>query len=59
MFKLEIETTNEAFDPYPEQELAEILRNTVKVLMMGAEHGYLFDTNGNKVGHFEFTMEDY
>lgn len=59
MFKLEIETTNAAFDPYPEHELAEILRNTIEVLMMGAERGSLFDTNGNKVGRFGFTPEDY
>lgn len=59
MFKLEIETTNEAFDPYPEHELAEILRNTIDVLMMGDERGSLFDTNGNKVGKFEFTPEDF
>ena len=59
MFKLEIETTNAAFDSYPEHEIAEILRNTIEDLMMGAKDGSLRDTNGNRVGYFEFTPEDF
>ena len=59
MFKLEIETTNEAFDPYPSDEVANLLEIAAHRVRGGFDSGSLFDTNGNKVGHFEFTMEDY
>lgn len=60
MFKLEIETTNEAFDPYPSDEVANLLEIAAHRVRFGPlDSGSLFDTNGNKVGRFEFTPEDY
>lgn len=59
MFKLEIETTNEAFDPYPSDEVANLLEIAAHRVRGGFDSGSLFDTNGNKVGRFEFTPEDY
>lgn len=59
MFKLEIETTNAAFDPYPSDCVAYILEIAAIRVREGRDSGSLFDYNGNKVGHFEFTPEDF
>lgn len=59
MFKLEIETTSAAFDDYPLDEIVRALSSASRRLLVGVDHGSLFDSNGNKVGYFEFTPEDY
>ena len=59
MFKLEIETTNAAFDPYPSDEVAYILEIAAISVREGRGSGSLLDYNGNKVGYFKFTPEDY
>ena len=59
MFKLEIETTNAAFDPYPSDEVANILEIAALWVREGRDSGSLFDYNGNKVGSFTFIPEDY
>lgn len=59
MFKLEIETTNVAFDPYPSDEVANLLEIVAIRVREGWDFGSLFDYNGNKVGHFEFTPGDF
>ena len=59
MFKLEIQTTNAAFDPYPSDEVSNILEIAAHSVREGRDFGTLFDYNGNKVGYFKFTPEDY
>lgn len=59
MFKLEIETTNAAFDPYPSDEVARLLDSVFRRVSAGEDSGSLLDYNGNKVGYFKFTPEDY
>ena len=59
MFKLEIETTNAAFDPYPSDEVANILEIAAHRVRGGQDFGTLFDYNGNKAGYFKFAPEDH
>ena len=59
MFKLEIETTNSAFDPYPSEEVARLLEIAAHRVSAGEDSGSLRDYNGNKVGSFKFTPEDF
>ena len=59
MFKLEIETTDAAFDPYPSDCVAYILEIAAIRVREGRDFGTLFDYNGNKVGYFKFTPEDF
>ena len=59
MFKLEIETTNSAFDDDPSYEVSRLLDSVYRWVTEGEDSGSLFDYNGNKVGSFKFTPEDY
>ena len=51
-FTLNIETTNDAFRPDPEAEIARLLRETAKRVANGNYAGRLLDYNGNRVGEF-------
>ncbi len=57
MFKLEIKTTNAAFDDDPSYEVARLLGEAAHSVEMGYLSGSLRDINGNKVGRFEFIPE--
>jgi hypothetical protein len=58
MFKLEIETDNDAFHPDARLEVTSILRGLVKRIDEGETDGKLRDSNGNTVGSFALTSED-
>jgi hypothetical protein len=51
-FTLTIETSNDAFQPDPEAEIARILRETARRVVNGNYAGRLIDVNGNRVGEF-------
>lgn len=55
MFKLEIETGNEAFTDVPGHEVAEILDRVTDLLRDGVKGGRLFDVNGNDVGSWKLS----
>lgn len=57
MFKLEIETTNSAFEDHPSYEVARLLEEAAHRVEMGYLSGSLRDVNGNRVGRFEFIPE--
>lgn len=57
MFKLEIETTNAAFEDDLNYEVARLLGEAAHSIDMGHLSGSLRDINGNRVGRFEFTQE--
>ena len=59
MFKLEIETTNAAFDDDPSYEVTRLLDSVYRRVTEGEYSGSLRDYNGNKVGYFRFTPEDF
>jgi len=53
MFKLQIETGNNAFDPSPLLEIARILRTLADDIEAEARFsGPLEDVNGNRVGNW-------
>jgi hypothetical protein len=57
MFKLEIETGNEAFAEDPGAELARMLRVLAGRLAIGlhtSDKGTLRDSNGNRVGSWSY-----
>lgn len=54
MFKLTIETDNEAFDRHPKHELRRILAD-VSVKLADRTEGAILDINGNKVGSWSLT----
>lgn len=56
MFKLEIETDNDAFQEYGEQELRRILQEIDKQLYYGITHDTVLDINGNVVGHWKYNI---
>ena len=56
MFTLKIETENAAFEGYRRRpEVANMLRRVAEYISDGDDSGSLTDSNGNKVGSFEFT----
>lgn len=55
MFKVEMQTDNEAFDLYADGEVRRILQKICDDLENGISHGSCIDTNGNKVG--EWSLE--
>ncbi len=55
MFRLEIETTNDAFQPSIASELEGILIGLSGKLF--ADAGTILDSNGNTVGKWSFTEE--
>lgn len=57
MFKLTIRTENEAFDGFPGDELARILRDVAEKLQDGRNRAVCVDVNGNTVGSWELTSE--
>ena len=61
MFRVEIETKNQAFTEDPGREIARALSKVIEKLNYGAVHGWVMDYNGNKVGFWgldERTVED-
>ena len=55
MFKLKIETHNQAFEEYAAEEVARILEEAIIKLRGSQEDGQLLDLNGNVVGHYKLT----
>jgi len=65
MFRIEIETTNAAFEDAPEDEITRILRDLADYiaqwsLQSGRQvyQGVLRDINGNTVGTWQYTPEE-
>lgn len=61
MFRLEIETSNAAFEDTPNEEIAGILEGVARALhrgLLSEASGHLKDTNGNTVGMWQYTPED-
>ena len=58
MFRIEIETDSDAFQE-KEAEVARILEELAKriaaITDANREAGSVFDSNGNRVGHYAFT----
>lgn len=54
MFRLEIETSNDAFQGDPQVELARIITGVASRLAMGDLSGTVRDVNGNTVGQFQY-----
>jgi len=54
MFKLEIETGNEAMRTY--EDIAAAMDATREQIEAGEQSGILCDVNGNTVGSYEFTV---
>jgi hypothetical protein len=58
-FSLTFETGNAAFeDGNAPFEIAAILRNAAAKIEAGARAGVAYDSNGNKVGRFEWERDD-
>lgn len=61
MFRLEIETTNAAFDEAPHEEIVGILTRLTRTLQggffPGDSSGHVKDINGNTVGMWQYTPE--
>lgn len=54
-FRLFIRTNNEAFEPFPEIELARLLRKIAAYIEEGgvpSHYQTIFDVNGNDVGRY-------
>jgi hypothetical protein len=62
MFKLEIATDNAAFEDDPAYEVARILRGVLERVEHGGlvdtDSGTLRDSNGNRVGSWEYSQEE-
>ena len=58
MFRLEIDTANDAFVGYPAGEVARILRETADDLDAGIIAFSIRDSNGNTVGSWELSEEE-
>ena len=59
MYTIKISTDNAAFDPYPTDEIARIVREVATFLDQGIDKRFILrDINGNKVGTAEFTPEE-
>lgn len=50
---LEFSMTNAAFEDYPRQEAAQILRKIAGQLENGSEYGNIRDLNGNTIGKWD------
>ncbi len=56
MFKLKIETKNDAFEDDIQREIIHCLRDVIERLnLVGYDAGNIHDSNGNKVGTFTLT----
>lgn len=62
MFRLEIETSNAAFDDNPGLALSEMLHDLADKFSEGGDigeaTGHLRDVNGGSVGQWQYTPED-
>jgi hypothetical protein len=63
MFKLEIDTDNDSFQPDPREEIARILEDVAEALLARPAadtkgKAPLFDTNGNRCGTSFFCLND-
>lgn len=58
MFKLEIETINDAFAKNGARELERILLKVVVAIGTGRRAGLCFDSNGNRVGSWQLGESD-
>jgi len=58
MLKIEIDTDNAAFD-YPDgnNEIKRIFKNIIKQMENDKNSSFIFDSNGNVVGKWEFNSE--
>ena len=56
-FKLEFNLDNAALKVYPEQGTITILRAISDQIENGMVENSIVDINGNKVGHWEFTID--
>jgi hypothetical protein len=54
-FLLEIESGNDAFQDDPKEEMTKLLYPVVFNFTCGMEGGLIYDSNGNKVGRWEYT----
>lgn len=57
-FKLEFDTGNDAFYQAPHAEVSGILRGVAQKVILGMRSGPIYDTSGNKVGHWKLDHED-
>jgi hypothetical protein len=57
MFKIEIATENDAFQPHWAYETDRILREVINSIRFGKSDGQLYDINGNTVGSFSYLEE--
>lgn len=55
MFKLRIETNNQAFEDGRELEVCACLAGVIQKIEQGNTEGPIHDTNGNNVGNFTLT----
>lgn len=58
MFHLEITTANAWFQGNAKERVAELLLGVADKLHQGAEDGYVYDGNGNKVGTWWLDHKD-
>jgi len=56
MFKIEIETGNDAFTDRPDMEIKRIIAQIIQDIDRGKMEGIVSDFNGNKVGKYGFKM---
>lgn len=58
MLKIEIDTSNAAFDDSLTYEVNMCFDRISRKLAQGDTKGAIMDSNGNQVGHFTLTEED-
>ena len=58
MFKLEFRTDNAAFDADATAEVSRILRQIADAVERGTSGAPLYDTNGNRIGRFDWKGVD-
>lgn len=60
MFKLEIHTDNDAFQPNPRIEVSRILHELEQAILRGEtrKRGALRDINGNTIGAYRFDADE-
>ena len=51
-FRVQIKTDNAAFDDDPVPEIIKCLRRVIADLTLASTEGFIYDTNGNRVGTF-------
>lgn len=59
MFTIKFETNNDAFADDPQTEICRILGVIQKSLMNNGSGGHVKDVNGNKIGQWDYTPDDY